>query len=175
MKPGTPIPALITVRPDRSFHFSLRTPPTSTLLLAAAGVPPSKGAKLRGANAPGRTPEGSVNVSDPAMRTPALRSSPQASLGGGSLPAGQSKAHSAGAGQEIGLGIVHAVSRQAQGGDRGAGHGGGSAQVGEVSLKHVYEIAKIKQTEERLSGLKLEGIVRSVVAQARGCGVGVVA
>ena len=51
--PGTPIPARITVRPDRSFHFSLRTPPTATLLLSAAGVAPTKN-KIRGAgNVPG--------------------------------------------------------------------------------------------------------------------------
>lgn len=174
MVPGTPIPALITVRPDRTFHFSLRTPPTATLLLKAAGVEPSKGQKLRGANAPGRTPESAVNTSDPALRTPALRSSPQASPGGGSLPAGHSDATSAGRGEEIGRGIVHQVSRAVQGAERGAGNGGGSAQVGEVSLKHVFEIAKIKQGEQRLQGLSLEGVVRSVVAQARGIGVGVV-
>jgi len=160
MTPGTPIPALITIRPDRSFHFTLRTPPTSTLLLAAAGVTPGKGAKLRGANAPGRTPESAVNTSDPALRTPALRSSSQASPGGGSLPAGPSKATSAGNGEEIGRGIVHQVSKAAQGADRGAGSGGGSAQVGEVSLKHVFEIAKIKQGESRLQGLSLEGVAR---------------
>lgn len=65
------------------------------------------------------------------------------------------------------------VARTA-GGDRGPGHGGGTAQVGEISLKHVYEIARIKGTEERLKGLELEGLVRSVVAQARGIGVGIV-
>jgi len=46
--------------------------------------------------------------------------------------------------------------------------------VGTVSLKHVYEIAKIKQSEARLSGLSLEGIVRSVVGQAGSLGVVVV-
>lgn len=46
--------------------------------------------------------------------------------------------------------------------------------MGEVSLKHIWEIAKIKQSESRLSGLSMEGLVRSVIAQARGIGVGVV-
>jgi large subunit ribosomal protein L11 len=41
-------------------------------------------------------------------------------------------------------------------------------------LKHVYEIAKIKQTEARLSGIPLEGIVKSVVSQAASMGVVVV-
>jgi len=46
--------------------------------------------------------------------------------------------------------------------------------VGRVSLKHVYEIAKIKQQEERLKGLGLEGLVKSVIAQAGSMGVVVV-
>jgi len=44
-----------------------------------------------------------------------------------------------------------------------------------VSLKHVFEIARIKHEESRLSGLSLEGLVRSVVAQAGSMGVVVVA
>jgi large subunit ribosomal protein L11 len=43
--------------------------------------------------------------------------------------------------------------------------------VGEISLKHVYEIAKIKQTELRLSGLSLEGLCKTVIAQAKSVGV----
>lgn len=46
--------------------------------------------------------------------------------------------------------------------------------VGQVSLKHVYEIAKIKVGESRLSGVGLESMVRSVIAQAGSCGVVVV-
>ena len=55
-----------------------------------------------------------------------------------------------------------------QAGNAGMGH------VGSVSLKHVYEIAKIKQQETRLSGLTLEGLCRSVVAQAGSIGIMVV-
>lgn len=73
----------------------------------------------------------------------------------------------------MGQGVSSSVAKDA-GGDKGVGFGGGSTQVGEVSLKHVYEIARIKQSEERLRGLSLEGLVRSVVAQARSVGVGVV-
>ncbi|KAI9836366.1 MAG: hypothetical protein M1819_001395 [Sarea resinae] len=98
---GTPIPARVTVRPDRSFHFELRTPTTSHLLLNAAGVKEVKG-KTRGAMKPG------------------------------------------------------------------------SESVGEISLKHVYEIAKIKHSETRLSGLSLEGVCKSVIAQAQSIGVAVV-
>lgn len=46
--------------------------------------------------------------------------------------------------------------------------------MGSVSLKHVYEIAKIKQSETRLSGVTLEGMVKSVIAQAGSMGVVVV-
>jgi large subunit ribosomal protein L11 len=55
-----------------------------------------------------------------------------------------------------------------QSGNAGVGH------VGSVTLKHVYEIAKIKQQESRLSGLGLEGLARSVVAQAASIGIAVV-
>ena len=101
IKPGVPIPARVTVRPDRSFHFELRTPTTAYLLLNAAGIKERKG-KLRGAMEPGRE------------------------------------------------------------------------TIGEVSLKHVYEIAKIKQSETRLSGLSLEGLCKSVIAQAKSIGINVV-
>ncbi|KAI9703867.1 MAG: hypothetical protein M1836_007639 [Candelina mexicana] len=101
MTVGVPIPARVTVRPDRSFHFELRTPTTSHLLLNAAGVSERKG-KIRGAMEPGKE------------------------------------------------------------------------SVGEVSLKHVYEIAKLKQTELRLSGLSLEGLCKSVIAQSQSIGITVV-
>ncbi|CZS88643.1 probable 60S ribosomal protein L19, mitochondrial precursor [Rhynchosporium agropyri] len=98
MTPGIPIPARVTVRPDRSFHFDLRTPTTSYLLLKAANVELKKG-KLKGAS-----------------------------------------------GNEI---------------------------VGTISLKHVFEIAKIKQSELRLSGLSLEGLCKSVISTAKSVGVAV--
>ena len=100
-EPGTPIPAYITIRPDRSFAFELRTPTTSWLLLQASGVPPRKG-RLRGAQNPG------------------------------------------------------------------------TEVIGSVTLKHVYEIAKIKQSELRLSGLSLQGLCKSVIAQAKSIGLKVV-
>jgi large subunit ribosomal protein L11 len=51
--------------------------------------------------------------------------------------------------------------------------GDGTSIVGTISLKHVYEIAKIKQSELRLSGLSLEGLCKSVIAQAKSVGVAV--
>jgi large subunit ribosomal protein L11 len=113
------------VRPDRSFVFSLRTPPTATLLLSAAGVPISK-SKIRGAG----------NVPGPMNNHEGAR--------------GKTSAASPTNGN-AGLGTV-----------------------GTVSLKHVYEIARIKKGETRLSGVGLEGLVRSVVGQAGSLGVVVV-
>ncbi|KAL9129039.1 MAG: hypothetical protein Q9217_002409 [Psora testacea] len=101
MTPGTPIPARVTVRPDRSFTFELRTPTTSYLLLQAANVKERRG-RVRGAVSPGKE------------------------------------------------------------------------SVGQVSLKHVYDIARIKKSELRLSGLSLVGLCRSIIAQAKSIGVNVV-
>ncbi|OJD30571.1 mitochondrial 54s ribosomal protein 19 [Diplodia corticola] len=126
--PGTPIPARITVRPDRSFHFELRTPPTASLLLAAAGVKPGKNNKPRGAG----------NTAGP-------RSNAEGSAG------------RAGTGKNVEV--------------RG---NSATGTVGTVSLKHVYEIARIKQGEVRLSGVELRALVKSVVAQAGSMGVVVV-
>ncbi|EGD96408.1 mitochondrial ribosomal protein L11 [Trichophyton tonsurans CBS 112818] len=50
----------------------------------------------------------------------------------------------------------------------------GHETIGNVSLKHVYEIAKIKQTELRLSGLSLQGLCMSIIAQAKSIGIKVV-
>ncbi|OJJ81323.1 mitochondrial 54S ribosomal protein uL11m [Aspergillus glaucus CBS 516.65] len=95
---GTPVPARVTVRPDRSFTFDLRTPTTSWLLLQAANVEPRKN-RVRGAISPGHE------------------------------------------------------------------------SIGQVSLKHVYEIAQIKQSELRLSGLTMEGLCKSVISQAKSMGI----
>ncbi|KAH9077421.1 mitochondrial ribosomal protein L11 [Lactarius deliciosus] len=47
-------------------------------------------------------------------------------------------------------------------------------KVGTVSLKHVYEIAKIKATDEHLKHLRLEAIASTIVGSARTLGVQVV-
>lgn len=51
----------------------------------------------------------------------------------------------------------------------------GHEKVGTISLKHVYEIAKIKRTELRLSGLSEEAMCRSIIFQAKSIGIDVVA
>jgi large subunit ribosomal protein L11 len=50
----------------------------------------------------------------------------------------------------------------------------GVGKVGTVSLKHVWEIAKIKHGEERLNQLGMKSLVKSVIAQAGSCGIAVV-
>ncbi|KAK0746688.1 mitochondrial 54S ribosomal protein YmL19 [Schizothecium vesticola] len=99
---GTPMPCRVTVRPDRSFHFDVRTPQTSWLLRNAAELPVGKKGERKGASKPGHE------------------------------------------------------------------------TVGTVSLKHVYEIAKIKQSELRLSGLPLEGLCKAIIFQAKSIGIAVV-
>ena len=122
---GTPTPARITVRPDRTFTFELRTPPTAHLLMTAAGVKEVKG-RMRGAGA----------TAGPRSRDP----------------------------REAGK----VEKKQAPKGNTAVGC------VGEVSLKHVYEIAKIKQSEPRLSALSLQSLVKSLIWQAGSMGISVV-
>jgi large subunit ribosomal protein L11 len=113
------------VRPDRSFTFNLRTPPTATLLLSAAGVMPTK-SKIRGAG----------NVPGPMNNHDGMK--------------GKTSTNSPTNGNAI------------------------KGTVGTVSLKHIYEIAKIKHGEKRLEGMSLEGLARSIVGQAASLGVVVV-
>ncbi len=101
--PGTPLPVRVIVRPDRTFHFDIRTPQTSWLLMNAADIAIGKKGKRKGASTPG------------------------------------------------------------------------TETVGTVSLKHIYEIAKIKQSELRLSGLSLEGLCRAIIFQCKSIGIAVVA
>ena len=63
--------------------------------------------------------------------------------------------------------------KEVKGKIKGAGQPGHQS-VGTVSLKHIYEIAKIKQSELRLSGLSLEALSKSVIWQCKSIGVNVV-
>lgn len=49
----------------------------------------------------------------------------------------------------------------------------GIESVGAVSLKHVYEIARIKQNDVNLQHLSLGALCRSVVQTAKCCGIDV--
>lgn len=96
-QPGTPIPVSMVVKPDRTFTFEMKSPPTSWLLMKAA----------------------------------------QASKGSGRP--------------------THEF-------------------VGEtISLKHIYEIAKIKKTDERHKNLELEQICGGIILTAEAIGIKVVA
>jgi large subunit ribosomal protein L11 len=41
-------------------------------------------------------------------------------------------------------------------------------------MKHIYEIAKVKQQDEHLKHLELEAVARSVVGSCKSAGVAVV-
>ena len=93
--PETPIPTVITIKPDRTFTFVTKTPPTTFLLKRAAGI-------TKGAQTPG------------------------------------------------------------------------TEVVGKLSLKHVYEIAKIKQGDANLKHLPLQSICGSVIGVAKSVGIQIV-
>ncbi|KAG2224789.1 hypothetical protein INT45_005313 [Circinella minor] len=93
--PETPIPTVITIKPDRTFTFVTKTPPTTFLLKRAAGI-------TKGAQTPG------------------------------------------------------------------------TEVVAKLSLKHVYEIAKIKQSDGNLKHLSLESICGSIIGVAKSVGIQIV-
>jgi large subunit ribosomal protein L11 len=63
--------------------------------------------------------------------------------------------------------------KRAAGLEKGTGKPGHEI-VGTISLKHVYEIAKIKATDEHMKHLPLESIARMVVGSARSLGVQII-
>ena len=63
--------------------------------------------------------------------------------------------------------------KKAAGIEKGTGRPGHET-LGTVSLKHVYEIAKIKATDEHLKHLRLEAIASTIIGSARTLGVQVV-
>ncbi|AGO10312.1 AaceriABL144Cp [[Ashbya] aceris (nom. inval.)] len=97
--PGVPIPVLITIKPDRSFTFEMKSPPTGYLLLRALNQ--EKG-------------HGQPNIKKP------------------------------------------------------------EGTLGELSLKHIYEIAKVKKADGRHTYLEMEAIVKSVISVAKSMGIAVV-
>jgi large subunit ribosomal protein L11 len=46
--------------------------------------------------------------------------------------------------------------------------------VGTLTLKHIYEIAKIKATDEHMKHIGLEGIAKSILGSARTLGIKIV-
>ncbi|KAI1297942.1 hypothetical protein EDD11_006900 [Mortierella claussenii] len=66
--------------------------------------------------------------------------------------------------------------KRAAGIEKGASNiGKGHPYVGKVNLKQIYEIAKIKQGDDGMGHLSLQGICASVVGSARSLGLEVVA
>ncbi|KAF0690144.1 Aste57867_18469 [Aphanomyces stellatus] len=50
----------------------------------------------------------------------------------------------------------------------------GQKEVGSVTLRHVYEIAKVKQQDELLDYIELESLCKSIIGTARSMGLKVV-
>lgn len=63
--------------------------------------------------------------------------------------------------------------KKAAGIEKGTGRPGHDIS-GTISLKHVYEIAKIKATDDHMKIIPLESIARMIVGSARSLGVQVV-
>ncbi|KAL2913672.1 mitochondrial 54S ribosomal protein YmL19 [Polyrhizophydium stewartii] len=63
--------------------------------------------------------------------------------------------------------------KQAAGIEKGSSQPG-VVDVGTVSLKHIYEIAKIKSQDPAFEGVSLEAVCRRVIGTARGMGIKVV-
>lgn len=66
--------------------------------------------------------------------------------------------------------------RQAAGIQLGSGEAGkmGATAAGTLSMKHIYEIAKVKHQDDHLKHLELEAVARSVVGSCKSAGVAVV-
>ncbi|KAI0562489.1 Ribosomal protein L11 [Gracilaria domingensis] len=65
---------------------------------------------------------------------------------------------------------VSYLLKRAAGVNKGASNPGNEV-VGSVSLKHVYEIAKLKQDDIHLSHLSLEALCKCIMTTARSCGI----
>jgi large subunit ribosomal protein L11 len=63
--------------------------------------------------------------------------------------------------------------KKAAGIEQGSGKPG-QGHIGTISLKHIYEIAKIKQADESMRDVPLESICRAVISSAKTVGVKVV-
>ncbi|BFZ56651.1 mitochondrial 54S ribosomal protein YmL19 [Savitreella phatthalungensis] len=78
------------------------------------------------------------------------------------------------AGIEKGAGAAGTTAGGGGGGGKKGGAASGQAAIsvsGTVSVKHIFEIAKVKQADPRLAHLSLEAVARSVVGTAKTLGL----
>jgi len=68
---------------------------------------------------------------------------------------------------------VSYLLKKAAGIEKGAGKPGHEV-TGTISLKHVYEITKIKSSDEHMKHLSLESVARMIVGSARSYGIQVI-
>ncbi|CAD6579228.1 MAG: hypothetical protein CYPHOPRED_000826 [Cyphobasidiales sp. Tagirdzhanova-0007] len=122
LTPGTPTPVKLLVdTSNRSFTFTIKSPPTSWLLMKAAGV--EKGS--------GTPPSGKALIMLGNAPNPAL---PQ---------------------------DVHVSTT-------------GFKEIGTISLKHIYEISKIKKGDDHMKHIGLEELAKSIMGTCKNIGIRVV-
>lgn len=63
--------------------------------------------------------------------------------------------------------------KTAAGVEKGASRPGHEV-VGEVTLKHIYEIAQIKSKDPAFEGISLESVCKTIIGSARSLGINVV-
>jgi len=152
LQPDTPTPVKLHYAADKTFRFETRTPPTTWLLKKAAGIDTGAGKTPAGKALLGAvaSPVASTSAAiDAAIPIATRKSSAEAR-------AARAKAKKA-------AGLAKAESESAT-----------VEESGRVTLKHVYEIAKIKQTDDHLKHVDLESLAASVVATSLTLGLRVV-
>jgi large subunit ribosomal protein L11 len=113
---------------NRSFTFTIKSPPTSWLLMQAAGVAKGSGAPPAGK---GLIQHVLGNAPNPALPSDVP------------IPSGTPTT--------------------------------GFKEIGSVSLKHIYEIAKIKQQDDHMRHIPLEKLAGSILGTCRNTGIRVLA
>lgn len=155
LQPDTPTPVKLHYAADKTFRFEIRTPPTAWLLKKAAGIETGAGKTPAGKALLGAVPD----VVAPAASTSAAAAAviPVATR----KSSAEARAARAAAKRAAGIAQAETASTVVE-------------ENGRITLKHVYEIAKIKQTDSHLAHVDLESLAASVVATSLSLGMRVV-
>lgn len=70
--------------------------------------------------------------------------------------------------------LLQAIGKDKGAAELGKGRGKKQGYLAQLSLKHIYEIAKIKKTDAVLADLPLETVCKSVIGTAKSLGIEVV-
>ena len=164
-KAETPVPVVIEIYGDKTFEWTMKTPPTSYFVARAAGV---KTCSQR----PGHATAGRINLkhayeiakvkaSDKGLGNVSLMSLTKSVLG---------TARSMGVEWTMKTPPTsYFVARAA--GVKTCSQRPGHATAGRINLKHAYEIAKVKASDKGLGNVSLMSLTKSVLGTARSMGV----